>query len=74
MPGDIQGRAGGALSTLIICRCPCSLQGSWSRWPLRVPSDSNDSMILICDSMTFFFLPKMITVFVLLHFHMEASI
>jgi len=27
------------------CRCPCSLQGSWTRWPLKVPSNSNDSMI-----------------------------
>jgi len=30
------------------CRCPCSLQGSWSRWPLRVPSNLNNSMILWC--------------------------
>ena len=28
------------------CRCPCSLQGSWTGWPLRVPSDSNHSMLL----------------------------
>ena len=28
------------------CRCPCSLQGSWTRWPLNVPSNSNDSMRL----------------------------
>ena len=28
------------------CRHPCSLQGSWTRWPLRVPSNSNDSVIL----------------------------
>jgi len=28
------------------CRCPCSLQGSWTRWPLRAPSNSNNSMIL----------------------------
>jgi len=27
---------------------PCSLQGSWTRWPLKVPSNSNDSMILAC--------------------------
>ena len=26
--------------------CLCSLQGSWTRWPLKVPSNSNDSMIL----------------------------
>jgi len=28
------------------CGCPCSLLGGWSRWPLKVPSNSNDSMIL----------------------------
>ena len=28
------------------CRCPCSLQGSWIRWPLKVRSNSSDSMIL----------------------------
>ena len=27
-------------------KCPCSLQGSWTRWLLRVPSSSNCSMIL----------------------------
>ena len=26
--------------------CPCSLQGSWTRRPLKGPSNSNDSMIL----------------------------
>ena len=26
------------------CRCPCSLQSSWTRRPLKVPSNSNDSM------------------------------
>ena len=39
-------RLDGALSNLICCRCSCSLQGSWTRWPLRVPSISNNSMIL----------------------------
>lgn len=28
------------------CRCPGSLQGSWTRWPLKLPSNSNKSMIL----------------------------
>ena len=28
------------------CRCPCSLWGSWTRWPLVFPFSSNDSMIL----------------------------
>ena len=35
-----------ALSTWWSCRCPCSLQGSWTRWSLRVPSNSKESMIL----------------------------
>ena len=26
------------------CRCPCSFQGSWIRWPLKVSSNSNNSM------------------------------
>ena len=30
--------------------CPCSLQGSWTGWPLKVLSNSKDSMILCsCD-------------------------
>ena len=28
------------------CRCPCSLQEIWSRWALKVSSNSNDSIIL----------------------------
>ena len=36
----------GLWAILSSCRCPCSLQGSWIRWPLRIPSNSNDSMIL----------------------------
>lgn len=28
------------------CECPCSLQGSWSRWLLKVSSNSNNSVIL----------------------------
>jgi len=39
-------RLDGALSNLVCCRCPCSLQGSWPRWPLNVPSNSNVSMLL----------------------------
>jgi len=34
------------LSTWCNCRCPYSLQRHWTRWPLRVLSNSNDSMIL----------------------------
>jgi len=43
---DIQVRLDGALSTWSSCRCPHSLQGGWSRWLIRVPFNSNDSMIL----------------------------
>ena len=28
------------------CRGPCSLQGSWTRWLLKIPSNLNESMIL----------------------------
>jgi len=28
------------------CRCLCSLQGGWARWPLKVPSNPKHSMIL----------------------------
>ena len=35
-----------ALGNPIYLWCPCSLQGSWSRWPLKVPSNSKDSVIL----------------------------
>ena len=33
------------LSAWCSYRCPCLLQGSWNRWPLRVPSSSRVSMI-----------------------------
>lgn len=33
-----------ALSTRSNCRCPCSLQTSWTRQPLRGPSHSNASV------------------------------
>ena len=48
VPGDIQGQAGQGSEHLIWCRCPCSLQGNWTRWPLRVPSNSSNSTILFC--------------------------
>jgi len=39
-----------ALSNLIwLSRCPCSLQGNWTRWPLEVPCNPNYSMILSTD-------------------------
>ena len=31
------------------CGCPCSLQGSWMRWPLKVASNSDDSTIEVFD-------------------------
>ena len=34
-----------ALSTWWCYRCPCSLQGGWTRWPLMARSCSNDSII-----------------------------
>ena len=37
-------RLEGALSTGLSCRCPCSLQEGWTQWPLKVPSNSIDSM------------------------------
>ena len=39
-------RMDGALSTWWSCRCPCSLQGSGTRWSLKVFSNRNDSVIL----------------------------
>jgi len=39
-------RLDGALSTWLSCRCPCSLLEGWIRWLLRIPSNSNNSMIL----------------------------
>lgn len=46
-------RLDGALSTWLSCRHPRSLQGSWSRWPLSVRSNSNDSMIhMVSKSLT----------------------
>ena len=35
-----------ALSTRSSCRCPCSSRGSWTRWPLSIPSKSDDCMLL----------------------------
>ena len=45
-PWRHSGQAGGAVSTWWSCRCPCSQQGSWTRWPLNVSSNSKDPMIL----------------------------
>jgi len=35
-----------ALGNLMELWCPCSLCGSSTRWPVKVPSNSKDSMIL----------------------------
>ena len=37
-------RLDGTVSTWLCYRCPFSLQRSWTRWPLKVPSNSNDIM------------------------------
>lgn len=47
-PGNIQRQAG-ALSTSDGWRCPCSLLGGWTRWPLNVSSNPNCSIILCFD-------------------------
>jgi len=39
-------RLSGALSSLIQLKMDLSLQGCWTRWPLKVPSKTNHSMIL----------------------------
>ena len=53
IPADSQGQAGGALSTWWSCRYPCSLQGSWTRWPLKVPSNFCDSDTSCCSTPRF---------------------
>ena len=45
----------GLWATCSSWRCPCSLQGGWTRWPLKVPSNPNYSMILFCGSLLFQF-------------------
>jgi len=43
----VKDRLSRALRTSSGCRCSCSLQGSWTRWTLKAPSNSIDSMILL---------------------------
>jgi len=38
-------RLDGAPSIWLICRCLCSLQGGWTRWPSKIRSNSNYSML-----------------------------
>jgi len=35
IPGNIQGQVGWGSAAWSSWRCPCSLQGDWTRWPLR---------------------------------------
>jgi len=35
-----------ALSTWWSCRHPCTLQGSWTKWPLRVTPSNSNAMVL----------------------------
>ena len=42
---SIKARLDQALGSLMELWCPCSLQGSWTRWPLKFPSNSKDSVI-----------------------------
>ena len=44
-----KARLDGALSTCCSCRYHCLLQGSWTRWPLRMPSNRGDSVILLLN-------------------------
>jgi len=46
VPVDTSGQAEWGSEHLISCRCPCSVQGSWARWPLSVASNSDDPVIL----------------------------
>ena len=43
-----------ALGSLLQLCCPCSLQGSWTRWPSVLLSNSKDSMILKSQTMNEF--------------------
>ena len=45
IPGDIPGQVGPGFKQYDLDVGVCSLQGSWTRWPLRVFSNSNYSMI-----------------------------
>ena len=47
IPGDIEGQAGwGSEQPDVAADVPIHCQGIWTRQPLRVPSNSNNSMIL----------------------------
>ena len=44
--GHFQERLDQALGNLMELQCPCALQRTWTRWPLKVLSSSKGSMIL----------------------------
>jgi len=45
IPGNIRGQVGrGSEQPGSGWRCPCSLQGGWTIWPLKVPSNPKHSM------------------------------
>ena len=43
-------QAGWGSEHLVELWCPCSLQGTWARWPLEVPSNSKDSVIILLEA------------------------
>jgi len=46
IPGNIQGQSGRALSNLVWWKMLLLMAEGWTRWPLKVPSNPNHSVIL----------------------------
>lgn len=42
--GRLCGHPRSENETMSTCGCPRALQGSWTKWPLKGPSDSNFAM------------------------------
>ena len=59
IPGNIQGQVGGGSEQPgLVEDVPAHCRGCWSRWPLKVPSNPNRSMILwVYDSLVFHWSP-----------------
>jgi len=57
----------GLWATWTSCRCPCSLQESWTRWPLKVLSKTKTSMILFKKCLTTKAIPAADTSLLLTH-------